>query len=185
MQIILCRHGETEWSLSGKHTSVTNLALTAKGEMQAKALGQKLQSYLFKKAYTSPLRRAYDTCKLALSSEPIIEPNATEWNYGTYEGVTTPEIWQKNPTWNLFRDGAPGGESPEDVAKRADLLIERFCAAGETVVLFSHGHFLRVFAARWIGLDPLYARSFALSVSSVSLLGFERTERVISLWNQV
>jgi len=185
MRIILCRHGETEWSISGQHTSMTNIPLTKKGEEQAEELGKRLCAYSFECAHTSPLLRAYTTCEIANPSKPImIEPNAVEWNYGTYEGMTIPEIWKNNPDWNLFRDGAPGGETPTQVAHRADLLIQKWVKEKKDIVLFSHGHFLRMFAARWVGLEPLNARCFSLSVGSISILGYERSQRVIQLWNQ-
>jgi probable phosphoglycerate mutase len=184
MQIILCRHGETEWSSSGKHTSFTNIPLTKNGELQARELHQKLRSVSYDLVYTSPLLRARTTCELAHLSKPfVIEPNAVEWNYGDYEGLTTPEIWSKNPKWNLFSDGAPNGESPNQVGARADHLIQKWSSNGENIILFSHAHFIRVLAARWIGLSPSDARLFGLSVGSTSILGFERTQRIIQSWN--
>jgi broad specificity phosphatase PhoE len=186
MQIILCRHGETEWSLSGQHTGMTNLPLTKKGEAQAQALQGKLEKFSFETIHSSPLLRAYTTCQIANPSKQIIiEPNAVEWNYGAYEGMTTPDIWKKNPNWNIFQDGAPLGETPSQVGMRADLLIEKWIHENKDTILFSHGHFLRVFAARWVGLDPMQGRCFSLSVGSISMLGFERGQRVIHLWNQV
>lgn len=184
MHIILCRHGETEWSLSGKHTSFTDIALTEKGIEQAKDLGRKIQPLSFDKVYTSPLLRARATCELANPSQPILlEPKAVEWNYGEYEGKTTPEIWEKNPNWSLFHDGAPKGESPLDVGKRADFLIQKWLEENTNIILFSHGHFLRVLAACWIGLKPADARLFGLSVASLSILAFERSNRIIQTWN--
>jgi broad specificity phosphatase PhoE len=184
MQIILCRHGETAWSLSGKHTSFTDIPLTKKGEAQASELGEKLKNFSFDAIYTSPLIRAHNTCLLAhLPMPPILEPNAVEWNYGIYEGLTTPEIHQKNPGWNLFFDGAPKGETSDQVKSRADLLIEKWEAQGKNVLLFSHGHFLRVLGARWIGLPTKDARLLGLSVGSISILGWERKQRIIQSWN--
>lgn len=186
MQIILCRHGETEWSISGQHTGLTNLPLTKKGEEQAKNLREKLTKFSFETVHSSPLLRAYTTCQIANPSKHIIiEPNAVEWNYGTYEGITTPDIWKNNPGWNIFRDGAPGGETASQVAHRADLLIQKWCDEDKDTILFSHGHFLRMFAARWVGLDPIQGRCFSLSVGSISVLGYERSQRVIHLWNQI
>ncbi len=184
IQIILCRHGETEWSLSGKHTSLTDIPLTKKGEEQAKGLSQRLRHFSYEVVYSSPLQRASKTCALANLSKPmILEPNAVEWNYGDYEGLTTPEIWKTKPKWNLFSDGAPQGENAAEVGKRADLLIQKWMAEQKTVVLFSHAHFLRVLAARWVGLAPSEARIFGLSVASISVLGFERSQKIIQTWN--
>lgn len=184
MHIILCRHGETEWALQGKHTSFSDISLTQKGEMQAKELGQKLKLFSYDEVYTSPLKRAKNTCEIAHLPKPmILEPNAVEWNYGDYEGLTTNEIHKKNPKWSLFSDGAPKGESPFQVGLRADLLIRKWDSSGKTVVLFSHAHFLRVLAVRWIGLEPKEARLFTLSVGSISVLGHERDQRVIESWN--
>ena len=184
MQIILCRHGETSWALLGKHTSFTDIPLTEKGEIQAREIHQKMESLSYDLVYTSPYLRARKTCEIAQLPKPlIIEPNAVEWNYGDYEGLTTPEIWEKNPKWNLFRDGAPNGESPDQVGKRADLLINKWSSDGKNIVLFSHAHFLRVLAARWIGLPAGDAKLFVLSVGSISILGFERTQKVIQAWN--
>lgn len=184
MQILLCRHGETPWSLSGQHTGFTDISLTEKGKSQAKELKHKLAPFSYDAIYCSPLKRAQETCDLAVGLEKaVLEPLAVEWNYGLYEGLTTPEIWKKNPDWNLFFDGAPNGESPEDVGKRADALIEKWTLIQKNVLLFSHGHFLRMLAARWIDLPPKDARLFGLSVASLSLLSFERKTPVIQIWN--
>ncbi len=184
MNIILCRHGETEWSRDHKHTSYTDISLTDKGELQAKKLEKPLRALDFDEVYTSPLKRAKETCALANpANEVLLEPGATEWNYGEYEGITTKEIHEKNPKWNLFSDGAPGGESPEQVGRRADLLIEKWASQKKNILLFSHGHFLRVLGARWIGLSPTDARLLGLSVASISILGFERKQRVLEAWS--
>lgn len=184
MQIILCRHGETAWSLSGKHTSFTDIPLTKKGEAQAKELGEKLKKFSFDIIYTSPLIRAHNTCLLAHLPMPhILEPNAVEWNYGIYEGLTTPEIWERKPKWNVFFEGAPKGETPDQVESRADLLIEKWEAQGKNVLLFSHAHFLRVLGTRWIGLPTKDARLFGLSVGSISVLSWERNQKIIQSWN--
>jgi broad specificity phosphatase PhoE len=184
MHIILCRHGETQWTLEGKHTSFTDLSLTKKGEEQARLLGKRLKECTYDLVYSSPLKRAFETCTLAHLPQPIVlEPNAVEWNYGEFEGLTTLEIQKKHPQWNLFFDGAPNGETPSQVGKRADLLIEKWSHLGKNIVLFSHGHFLRVLASRWIGLEAKDARLFGLKVGSLSLLGFERTQKVIESWN--
>ena len=185
MNIILCRHGETSWASTGKHTSYTDIPLTEKGEAQAKNLGKRLHSFSFDTVYSSPRLRAKTTCELANLQKPIlIEPLAVEWNYGDYEGITTVEIWENNPKWNLFLDGAPNGESPEEVGARADLLIQKWISAKQNVILFSHGHFLRVLAARWVGLAPKEAKILGLSVGSISVLGFERSQKIIHSWNE-
>lgn len=182
VQIILCRHGETEWSCVGKHTGNTDIPLTKKGEEQAKLLRAKLSHYSYDVVYTSPLQRAKQTCELA-GQKALIEPNAVEWNYGTYEGLTTPEIWEKKPNWNVFLDGAPNGETAEQVGKRADLLIKKWSEEKKNVLLFSHAHFLRTLAARWVGLPPADGRLFGLTVASISVLGLERNQRIIESWN--
>lgn len=182
MRIILCRHGETEWSLNGKHTSYSDIPLTKHGEIQAKELKNKLTNFSYDIVYSSPLQRAKKTCELA-GFHAIIEPLAVEWNYGKYEGLTTSEIWKTNPNWNVFVKGAPGGESPEKVAIRADSLIEKWTRDKKDVLLFSHAHFLRALAARWIELPPACGKLFGLNVASISVLGFERSQRIIESWN--
>ncbi len=179
MRIFLCRHGETEWSLSGQHTSYTDIDLTEKGKEQALHFRKRLQRFRFQSIYTSPLKRARETAELAGFS-PLLLPDAVEWNYGDYEGLTSQEVHKKCPDWSLFRDGAPGGESPSQVAQRADRVLHQL--EGDTL-LFSHGHFLRVLAARWLQLPPTSARLFALSVASLSILGHERNQPVLELWN--
>lgn len=177
--IYLCRHGETEWSASGKHTSFTDIDLTEKGQQEAVFLMKKLEGIPFDLVLTSPRKRAKNSCAEMLAE---IEPLAVEWDYGQYEGLTSWQIHQKNPDWNLFVDGAPGGETPEQVGKRADALLEKI--GSRTVVLFSHGHFLRVLAARYLGLEPEDGHLFALGTGSLSILGKEHGQAVISLWNQ-
>ena len=182
--IILCRHGETEWSRDGKHTSFTNLSLTDNGVTQAKNLKKPLKALCFDEVYTSPLERAKQTCALANPRDKVLEePLAVEWNYGEYEGITTKKIHEKRPKWNLFFDGAPGGESSYDVGRRADSLIEKWLKMDKNILLFSHGHFLRVLGARWIDLPPEDARLLGLTVASISILGFERDQRVLSAWS--
>ena len=184
LRIILCRHGETEWSLSGQHTGFTDIPLTKRGKEQAHRLGERLRKIHFEEVCTSPLLRAKETCELAgFSSKMILEPDAVEWNYGAYEGMTHEQISQKNPGWNLFQDGAPEGESPAEVGQRADRIIDRFLALKGNIALFSHGHFLRTLAARWLGLDAGSGALFTLNVCSLSILGFERGRRVLQLWN--
>jgi probable phosphoglycerate mutase len=182
--ILLCRHGETEWTLSGRHTGCTDIPLTENGKVQARKLGERLRAIDFEAVFTSPLLRAKETCEIAgFGKKMILEPDAVEWNYGAYEGLTSEEIWRKTPSWNLFSDGAPGGESPQEAGLRADRIIQKLTSLQGTSALFSHGHFLRVLAARWLGLSPSAARLLALSVASLSILGFERSQRVLRLWN--
>lgn len=186
--IYLARHGETAWSLSGQHTGLTDLPLTARGERNASRLRQRLAGLTFVKVFTSPLQRARRTCELA-GFGPVaeIDNDLLEWNYGEYEGRRTSEIRAERPNWQLFRDGCPGGESPEQVAARADRAVRRLRAAEGDVLLFSSGHFLRVLAVRWIGLElTTNARLFMLSTASLSAVGYEDSlERpVIRLWNE-
>jgi len=175
--IYICRHGETEWSKIGRHTGLTDLGLTDTGKQQALALKKRLQGIQFAQVFSSPLRRARETAELA-GFHPQIAPEAREWDYGNYEGKTSDEI---GPEWNLFRDGAPGGESPSQVAVRADKLIHLFGPG--PVLLFSHGHFLRMLAARWLGLPPEKGNLFVLSTGSLSILGLEKQQKVIVQWN--
>lgn len=186
--IYLARHGETAWSLSGQHTGLTDLPLTARGERNASRLRQRLAGLTFVKVFTSPLQRARRTCELA-GFGPVaeIDNDLLEWNYGEYEGRRTSEIRAERPNWQLFRDGCPGGESPQQVAARADRAVCRLRAVEADVLLFSSGHFLRVLAVRWIGLElTTNARLFMLSTASLSAVGYEDSlERpVIRLWNE-
>ena len=186
--IYLARHGETAWSLSGQHTGLTDLPLTARGERNASRLRQRLAGLTFVKVFTSPLQRARRTCELA-GFGPVaeIDNDLLEWNYGEYEGLRTSEIRVERPNWQLFRDGCPGGESPQQVAARADRAVRRLRAVEGDVLLFSSGHFLRVLAVRWIGLElTTNARLFMLSTASLSAVGYEDSlERpVIRLWNE-
>ena len=185
--IYLARHGETAWSLSGQHTGLTDLALTMAGEQTARRLGNRLAGLTFAKVFTSPLQRAKRTCELAgFGAVAEIDGDLVEWNYGEYEGRTGAEIRAQHPDWQLFRDGCPGGESPKEVAARADRVVNRVRAIEGDVLLFSSGHFIRVLAARWIGIKPtVSARSFMLSTASLSALGYEQdlSRPVIRLWN--
>ncbi len=184
LKIFLCRHGETVWSLSGQHTSFTDIPLTEQGKKQAISLKKKIELISFDAIFSSPLQRAKTTCELAgFSKDIILEPNAVEWNYGDYEGLTSQQILKQNPRWNIFENGGPNGESPEDVAKRADLIIERFLQYQSNVILFSHGHFLRALTSRWLKLSTSYGKFFKLDVASLCILGFEKQQRVIDLWN--
>jgi broad specificity phosphatase PhoE len=184
--IYLARHGETTWSLTGQHTGLTDLALTELGERNAQRLGGRLSGIVFERVFTSPLRRARRTCELAgFGAVAEIDPNLLEWNYGDYEGRRSVEIHAERPDWQLFRDGAPGGESPQQVAERADRVVDRLRAVSGNVLIFSSGHFLRVLAGSWIGIEPYEARSLMLSTGSLSVLGYEHNleQPVIKLWN--
>lgn len=185
--IYLARHGETAWTISGQHTGVTDLPLTERGEQDASRLEKLLSSQTFAKVLTSPLQRAVRTCEVAgFGDVAEVDSDLTEWNYGTYEGRRTADIRKERPDWRLFRDGCPEGESPADVAARADRVIARARAADGDVLLFSSGHFLRTLTARWLGFEPSAGRFFQLSTASLSILGFEhdRSEPVIRLWNE-
>ena len=184
--IYLARHGETAWSLAGQHTGLTDVPLTERGEHNARRLGEQLAERVFAKVFTSPLQRAARTCELAgFRARAEIDRDLVEWNYGRYEGLRTSEIHAKRPEWHLFHDGCPGGESPDHVAARADQVVNRVRAVRGDVLIFSSGHFLRVFAARWLGLEPAAGRFFTLNTASVSVLGYENSpaQPVIRLWN--
>lgn len=184
--VYLARHGETAWSLTGQHTGLTDLPLTERGERNARALGDRLTGLNFAKVFTSPLQRAARTCELAgFRAIAEVDRDLLEWNYGQYEGRRTAEIHAERPDWQLFRDGCPGGESPEQVGARADRVVNRVRAGTADVLVFSSGHFLRVLAARWLGLAPSAGRFFLLSTASLSALGYEHNlfEPVIGLWN--
>jgi broad specificity phosphatase PhoE len=184
--IYLARHGETAWSLTGQHTGLTDLPLTEHGERNARHLGERLRGLTFAKVFTSPLQRAERTCELAgFKSASEIDKDLVEWNYGDYEGRRTAEILKQRPGWQLFRNGCPGGESPEQVGARADRVVARVRAGQSNVLIFSSGHFLRVLAARWLGLEPAAGRFFTLDTASLSELGYERdlSAPVIRLWN--
>jgi broad specificity phosphatase PhoE len=184
--VFLARHGETAWSLSGQHTGLTDLPLTERGELNAQSLGRRLRDFTFKKVFTSPLKRAVRTCELAgFGGEAETDRDLLEWNYGQYEGRRTREIQEERPGWQLFRDGCPEGETPDQVGARADRIVARARNVPGNVLLFSSGHFLRVLAARWLGLDAAAGRSFTLDTASLSTLGYEhdQSEPVIRLWN--
>ncbi|HXY34715.1 MAG TPA: histidine phosphatase family protein [Planctomycetaceae bacterium] len=186
--VYLARHGETAWSLSGQHTGLTDLPLTEQGEQTARRLGVRLRELSFTNVFTSPLQRARQTCAQAgYGDVAVVDPDLVEWDYGDYEGRRTNEIVAERPGWNLFRDGCPGGESPQQVAARADRVIGRLRALEGNALLFSSGHFIRVLAARWLGLEPTSnSRYFSLSTASLSALGYERdlSRPVIQLWNE-
>src|SRR6266550_8219159 len=188
LQIVyLARHGETAWTLSGQHTGVTDLSLTERGERNARRLEERLKGLSFVKVFTSPLQRAARTCELAgFGAGAEVDRDLLEWNYGKYEGRRTAEILAERPDWQLFRDGCPGGESPDQIGARADRVVSRLRAIQGDVLLFSSGHFLRVLAARWLGLEPGAGRCFLLSTASLGMLAYEHnnlTEPVIRLWN--
>ncbi len=184
--IYLARHGETPWTVSGQHTGVTDIPLNAQGEAQAARLGERLRGMRFSAVLTSPLQRARRTCELAgFGPAADVVPDLIEWNYGAYEGQTSADIHVARRDWDLFRDGGPGGELPEDVGARADRVVRLVRATGGEVLLFSSGHFLRVFAARWLGLEPGAGRYFLLSTASLSAVGYEndRSQPVIRIWD--
>jgi len=184
--IYLARHGETAWSISGQHTGLTDLPLTERGERNARQLGQRLKALSFAKVFTSPLQRAARTCELAgFATAAEIDRDLLEWDYGQYEGRRTVEIHTERPDWQLFRDGCPGGESPDQVGARAERVVRRLREIQGDVLLFSSGHFLRVLAARWIGLESAAGRLFLLSTASLSALGYEHnlSQPVIRLWD--
>jgi broad specificity phosphatase PhoE len=179
------RHGETEWSRDGKHTSRTDVPLTAEGRRQAEALGEALRGRSFVAVWTSPRARAGETCRLAgLGDVAGVRAELQEWDYGSYEGRTTAEIRDERPGWSLWRDGAPDGETPEEVGARADRVVAELRKLDGDVAVFSHGHFLRVLAARWVVLEPNDGRLLALDTGTISILGYERETAVVRLWNQ-
>jgi broad specificity phosphatase PhoE len=185
-KIYLARHGETEWSLSGQHTGVTDIPLTEHGEQNARNLGQRLRDAHFVKVLTSPLQRARRTCELAsFGAHAEADADLAEWNYGDYEGKGTADIRKERPDWYLFRDGCPGGESLDAIAARADRVVAQLRGVGGDALLFSHGHFLRVLAARWLGKPASEGRFLLLSTASLSILGYEHNldEPVLRLWN--
>lgn len=183
-EVILVRHGETEWSLSGQHTGVTDIPLTENGRRAATLLEPLLSRMELSLVLASPLQRARATCELAGFGHRVqVDPDLAEWNYGKYEGLTPGEIHRVAPGWMIFRDGCPGGESPEQVGARVDRVIERVRATGGRVALFGHGHLFRVFAARWIGLPPSHGRHFLLDPSTLNILAYYRDTPALKCWN--
>lgn len=186
-ELYLARHGETSWSISGQHTGRSDIPLTERGERRARELGERLSRYEIAAVFTSPSQRAVRTGALAgFGKRAEIDPDLAEWDYGHYEGRRTAEILRERPDWRLFRDGCPGGESPEGVGIRADRVIQRIRAVDGNVLIFSSAHILRVLAARWLGLDPAGGRYLLLGTASLSVLGYEHNlaEPVIRAWNQ-
>ena len=181
--VVVVRHGETEWSAALKHTSRTDVPLTPAGRRRAAELAPALAGRSLAVVLCSPLRRARETCELAGFANPEIEPDLSEWDYGEYEGLTTTEIHARRPGWSLWRDGCPGGETPEQVGARADLVLERLHATDGDTLVFAHGHILRVLTARWLEMPPAAGARFALSAGSIGVLGHERETQVIERWN--
>ncbi len=182
---VLVRHGETAWSLSGQHTGRTDIPLTDEGRRRAHALGARLSAWRFARVLSSPLARALDTCRLTGLGDAVeTTDDLREWDYGEYEGRRTADIREERPGWGLWIDGVPGGETVDDVGRRADRVIEAVREAGGDVALFAHGHVLRVMGARWIGLPADHGRLLALSTASISVLAWERETAVIERWNE-
>jgi broad specificity phosphatase PhoE len=186
-EVYLARHGNTAWTVTGQHTGLTDLPLTPNGECNARRLGERLKGMAFAKVFTSPLQRAARTCELAgFGAVAETDPDLVEWDYGKYEGLRSDEILRERPDWQLFRDGAPGGETPAQIEARADRVVERVRAVDGNVLLFSSGHFIRVLTARWLALGLASAgKYFLLSPASLSALSYEHnlSQPVIRLWN--
>jgi broad specificity phosphatase PhoE len=184
VQVLAIRHGETAWSLSGQHTGVTDVPLTDNGRRLAEKLRPALAKETFALILVSPLRRAQETCTLAgLRDRAVVDPDLSEWNYGEYEGLTTRQIHDVRPSWMIFRDGCPGGETPEQVATRVDRVIDRARTSEGDVALFAHGHVLRVLAARWIGLPAQGGQHFLLDTGTLCVLSFYRNVPAVRTWN--
>ncbi|MGI8863222.1 MAG: histidine phosphatase family protein [Solirubrobacteraceae bacterium] len=183
-QIVVVRHGETEWSASGRHTSATDLPLTEEGRRLAGELALRLQTYSFSAVLSSPLRRARETCELSgYGARAQLTDDLKEWSYGEYEGLTTPEIRQLNPDWVLWRDGCPGGETPAEVGARADRVLDGLRVLEGNALVFAHGHILRVLTARWLEMEPAAGSRLKLSAGGVSVLAFERDTAALEQWN--
>ena len=185
-RVWIARHGETEWSLAGRHTGRTDIDLTPRGEDDARALGARLQELTFAAILTSPSKRAVRTCTLAgFGKRAVIDPDLAEWDYGDYEGLRTAEVRTERPSWELFHDGCPHGESPREIGARADRVVTKVRAIEGDVLLVSSAHFLRVLTARWLGLDASAGQYFVASPAGLGCLGYEhdRSEPAIRLWN--
>jgi broad specificity phosphatase PhoE len=184
VEIVLARHGETEWSRDRRHTGRTDIPLTDNGRRQAGVLGDALAGRSFVRVLSSPLSRALDTCREAgLGEHAELSGDLCEWDYGEYEGITTAEIRTRRPGWNLWRDGCPGGETAADVGRRVDRVIESLAGLEGDAAVFAHGHVLRVLTARWLGLSPEAGALFKLDTGTLSVLGYERETRAITRWN--
>lgn len=184
--VSLARHGETAWTITGQHTGLTDLPLTERGERNARRLAARLRGVTIAKVFTSPLQRAVRTCELAgFGAMAEIDRDLVEWNYGEYEGRVSADIHRERPDWQVFLHGCPGGESPEEVGTRADRVVKRVRGVEGDVLIFSSGHFLRAFAARWLGLEVVIGRFFMLSTASLSAVGYERnlSRPAIRLWD--
>jgi len=185
VEVVLVRHGETEWSRDGKHTGHTDVPLTERGREQARVVGEALRGREFGIVLTSPLSRALETCRLAgFGDRAQQRDDLMEWDYGAYEGRTTPEIRAEEPGWTVWQGSVPGGETIDDVAARVDRLVDELRSLEADALVFAHGHLLRVLTARWLGLEPHAGRLFALDPATLSSLGYERETPVIRLWNE-
>lgn len=183
-RLFIVRHGETEWSRAGRHTSYTDLPLTEHGVQQGEVVRSKLADERFSLVLCSPLLRARETCRLAGFGDVAERcDDLFEWNYGDYEGLTSAQIWETRPDWVLWRDGCPGGESPSDVGARLDRVLERFASVDGDVLAFAHGHSLRVLTARWLGMDVAAGASFKLAAAAIGVLGHERSTPTIDRWS--
>jgi broad specificity phosphatase PhoE len=183
-EIVLVRHAETEWSRDGLHTGRTNIPLTEEGREAARGLPERLRAWDFARVLVSPSVRALETCQLAgMDERAQVNEQLLEWDYGAYEGLTTPQIHAEHPTWNLWRDGCPDGEDAAAVGARADTVIAGLALADGPVAIFSHGHMLRVLGARWIGLGPEQGARLGLSTGAICVLGHERQTAIVSGWN--
>jgi broad specificity phosphatase PhoE len=184
--VYLARHGETAWTITGRHTGRVDLPLTGRGEQNARRLGERMRGLTFAKVLTSPLQRVMRTCELAgFGTVAEIDSDLLEWDYGEHEGRTLLEILAERPDWQLFRDGAPGGESPQQVAARADHVLKRVREVAGDVLLFSSGHFLRMLATRWLGVEPINGRFLMLGTASLSALTYENSllQPAVEFWN--
>lgn len=184
-QVVVVRHGETEWSKDGRHTGKTDIPLTDQGRAEARALAPELRPWRFALVLTSPMQRAVETCRLAgFGDRAQLRPDLEEWDYGTYDGKTSQQILDERPGWSLWRDGGPGGEQAADVGRRVDRVIDEIRRTDGDVLLFAHGHVLRVLTARWLGEPPGDGRHYALQTASLGVLGYEHEDAVIQRWNQ-
>jgi broad specificity phosphatase PhoE len=184
VNVFAIRHGETAWSLSGKHTGTTDIPLTDNGRRLAERMRHVLARNTFALVLTSPMQRAWETCELAgLGDGALVEPDLVEWNYGDYEGLTPEQIHEIAPSWLIFRDGCPGGETPEEVVTRVDRVLARARAVDGNVALFAHGHILRVLAARWVGLPASAGKHFLLNTGTLSVLAYYHDIPAVNIWN--